>query len=1078
MPKRTDIKKILIIGAGPIVIGQACEFDYSGTQACKALREEGYFVILVNSNPATIMTDENLADRTYIEPLTHDFLEKIIISERPDAILPTVGGQTALNCALELWKRGTLDKYNIQLIGANPDAIDKAENRERFNQTMHEIGLNVAKNVVVNNVDSALKALDLIGLPAIIRPSFTLGGSGGGVAYNHDEFISIVNYGLSISPTHEVLIDESLLGWKEYEMEVIRDKNDNVIIVCSIENIDPMGVHTGDSITVAPALTLTDKEYQQMRNASIAVLRAIGVETGGSNVQFAINPKDGRMIVIEMNPRVSRSSALASKATGFPIAKIAAKLAIGYTLDELKNDITKVTPASFEPTIDYIVTKIPRFTFEKFGLANNQLTTSMKSVGEVMAIGRSFAESFQKALRSLDIGLNGLNPPINEALSKANQADQIIIIKEHLAKAIPERILYIAQAFRLNIGFEEIHNLTSFDPWFLEQIRQIVRSEELLQKNGFPEDRRELVRLKKMGFTDARIAELTNIKESHVLEIRKKLKIHPVYKTIDTCASEFTSFTSYLYSCYEDDGYKHGECEANESSRTKVIILGGGPNRIGQGIEFDYACCHVALEMKSSGIETIMINCNPETVSTDYDTSDKLYFDPLYYEDVIELINKEASNGSLLGVLVQFGGQTPLKLAHHLDKAGIKILGTSLDSIDLAEDRGRFKNFLENLNILQPINDICHSINELNVTCERIGYPVVLRPSNVLGGRAMAIINNKVVLDEYIALNKNYLLDGVILIDKFLDNAIEVDIDAICDGEDVFIAGIMEQIEYAGVHSGDSACILPPRNISANILKKIKSQTKDIAIKLKVHGLLNIQYAVKDEKLYVIEVNPRASRTVPFVAKATSIPLIKLTVQVLLGQKLRELDINPHPQTHYAVKEVVFPFARFATADVTLAPEMKSTGEVMGLDINPDIAFAKAQIAANNFITLTTNSNILLLWGKSSNSKEHEINQLLNELMPYKCYTAESCNHICDSLATEIAPNKIKHMLDNREFDLAILIGDVIAWKPLRRLTILNRIPYCSTLEGSIAYLKAAKAYQTNINTISITALQSLNADE
>ncbi|MBP9743723.1 MAG: carbamoyl-phosphate synthase large subunit, partial [Burkholderiales bacterium] len=715
MPKRVDLNKILVIGAGPIVIGQACEFDYSGTQACKALKDEGYFVILINSNPATIMTDENLAHRTYIEPITAEFVEKIIQKERPDAILPTVGGQTALNCALELWKNGILDKYNVTLIGAAPDAIDKAENRERFNQAMHSIGLEVAKNVVVNSMEQALKALDFVGLPAVIRPSFTLGGSGGGIAYSKEEFIKIVSYGLSISPTHEVLIDESLLGWKEYEMEVVRDVNDNAIIICSIENIDPMGVHTGDSITVAPALTLTDKEYQYMRNASIAVLRVIGVETGGSNVQFAINPADGRMIVIEMNPRVSRSSALASKATGFPIAKIAAKLAIGYTLDELKNNITRFTPAAFEPTLDYVVTKIPRFAFEKFGVSNNILTTSMKSVGEVMAIGRNFAESLQKALRSLDIGLTGLNSPKNDQLLIAATLEQKqAFLRRQLTLATPERLLYIAEALRCEIPTDEVSKLTNYTPWFVEQISHIVGLENLIKATPtLINERMFLVSLKKMGFADNRIAELANVAENYILEKRQHYKIHPVYKTIDTCAGEFVSYTPYLYSCYEDDGITCGECESNVADRDKVIILGGGPNRIGQGIEFDYACCHVALEMKRLGVEAIMINCNPETVSTDYDTSDKLYFDPLYHEDVLEIIHNEQRHGNLLGVIVQFGGQTPLKLAHYLDRVGIKILGTSLDSIDLAEERGRFQEFLTKLNILQPQNGLCYSLDSV-----------------------------------------------------------------------------------------------------------------------------------------------------------------------------------------------------------------------------------------------------------------------------------------------------------------------------------------------------------------------------
>lgn len=1075
MAKRTDIKKILVIGAGPIVIGQACEFDYSGTQACKALKEEGYFVILVNSNPATIMTDESTADRTYIEPITTEFVEKIIAAEKPDAILPTVGGQTALNCALDLWKKGILDKYNVKLIGAQPDAIDKAENRERFNQAMHEIGLEVAKNVVVNDLDAALKALEYTGLPAIIRPSFTLGGSGGGIAYTREEFIKIVKYGLSISPTHEVLIDESLLGWKEYEMEVVRDHKDNAIIICSIENIDPMGVHTGDSITVAPALTLTDKEYQNMRNASIAVLRVIGVETGGSNVQFALNPKNGRMVVIEMNPRVSRSSALASKATGFPIAKIAAKLAIGYSLDELKNDITKYTPASFEPTIDYVVTKIPRFTFEKFGFNNNQLTTSMKSVGEVMAIGRNFAESLQKALRSLDIGLCGLNTPKNDDFAEAvTESQKQEIIRKNLQVPTPERLLYIAEAFRHGISVSEVQKITQFDPWFLEQINGIVIEEKLISQARDLTNRQNLVRWKKFGFSDKRIAQLINMDENSVTNARHKHKIHPVAKTIDTCAGEFTSYTPYLYSCYVDDGYKSGQCESVIGANKKVIILGGGSNRIGQGIEFDYACCHVAMEMKNLGIEAIMVNCNPETVSTDYDTSDKLYFDPLYHEDVIELVRKEEADGTLLGVLVQFGGQTPLKLAHHLNNNGIRILGTSLDSIDLAEDRGRFKEFLEELNILQPKNDIGNSIAEIPALCSKVGFPVVLRPSNVLGGRAMAIIYSEEELNIYLKENKDFLLDGAILVDKFLENAIELDVDAICDGTSVYVAGIMEQIEEAGVHSGDSACILPARNVSPTIIEKIKQQTTNIAIKLKVHGLLNIQYAIKNEQVYVLEVNPRASRTVPFVAKATGVPLIKIASQVLLGTKLSELNLFEPQHKNFAVKEVIFPFARFETADVLLGPEMKSTGEVMGVDPDPDLAYIKSQIAVNNFAKIEPNSKILMLF----NGKLHSDSALDNVLQLIansgcSCYTDNSAN-FRHNLTNVYSVNQesLINMFDNNEISFAVVIGNHPGWKALRRLIILNRVPYCSTLASATSYMRGNHKYVQSQNNICVTVLQ------
>lgn len=1076
MGKRTDIKKILVIGAGPIVIGQACEFDYSGTQACKALREEGYFVILVNSNPATIMTDANIADKTYIEPITLEFVEKIIAKERPDAILPTVGGQTALNCALDLWKNGILDKYQVELIGAKPDAIDKAENRERFNQAMHEIGLDVAKNIVVNNLDDAIKVLDFVGLPAVIRPSFTLGGSGGGVAYSREEFIEIVSYGLSISPTHEVLIDESLIGWKEYEMEVVRDRHDNAIIICSIENIDPMGVHTGDSITVAPALTLTDKEYQRMRSASIEVLRVIGVETGGSNVQFAINPKDGRMIVIEMNPRVSRSSALASKATGFPIAKIAAKLAIGYTLDELKNDITRYTPASFEPTIDYVVIKIPRFTFEKFGVENNHLTTSMKSVGEVMAIGRSFAESLNKALRSLDVGLTGLNSPQDAELQKLiesnchseqakmaarsnnSKINQEIceLLKKRLAIATPERIFYIAEALRAGITLQEIQELTHFDPWFIEQFALIIEAENEIVGSGRTWTRKEFVAWKKMGFCDQRIALLANVSESQIKQFKQKEQIAPVYKTIDTCAAEFASYTPYLYSTYCDDGFKRGECEANITKNNKVIILGSGPNRIGQGIEFDYACCHVAMQMRHFGIETIMINCNPETVSTDYDTSDKLYFDPLYYEDVIAIIERESADGHLLGVLVQFGGQTPLKLARYLEEAHIKILGTSLDSIDLAEDRGRFKGFLDALNISQPQSLLCNSIHEIPETCKKIGYPVIIRPSNVLGGRAMEILYDDKELDTYLTKNTSYILDGVILVDKFLENAIEVDVDAICDGENVYIAGIMEQLERAGVHSGDSACVLPPKNLAASLVDTIKEHTKEIAVKLKVHGLLNIQYAIQNGHIYVIEVNPRASRTIPFVAKATQVPLIKIVIEVLLGTKLKDIEIPRANSSYYAIKEVVFPWARF-NSDIILSPEMKSTGEVMGFDVDFKQAFIKAQIAAANFSLLQSGSKVLVL----SDKIDGELKEIIETL------TQNNVTVIMDELfiASGASPSnskisympvaKIKALLENKEINYVITLSVKKEWYGLRRSMILSRIPYTSTLETSKIYVEA-----------------------
>jgi carbamoyl-phosphate synthase large subunit len=948
MPKRTDIKSILIIGAGPIVIGQACEFDYSGAQACKALREEGYRIVLVNSNPATIMTDPELADATYIEPITPDMVERIIAKEKPDALLPTMGGQTALNIAMALARAGVLRRYNVELIGAREEAIAKAEDRQLFREAMERIGLASPKSRLVRSLDEATAALQLVGLPAIIRPSFTLGGTGGGIAYNREEFEEITRGGLRASPTHEVLIEESVLGWKEFEMEVVRDRADNCIIVCSIENVDPMGIHTGDSVTVAPALTLTDKEYQMMRNASIAVLREIGVDTGGSNVQFAVNPADGKLVIIEMNPRVSRSSALASKATGFPIAKVAAKLAVGYTLDELKNEITRITPASFEPTIDYVVTKMPRFTFEKFPGAEPILTTSMKSVGEAMAIGRSFAESVQKALRSMETGLTGFN---EVEIAGAGSGDKNAI-RAALAKPTPDRLLVIAQAFRLGFTVAEIHAACKYDPWFLEEIRKIVAAEAEVRANGLPQHAPGLVRLKRRGFSDARLAELAGVAESAVAALRRRLEVHPVFKRIDTCAAEFPSLTPYMYSTYEGDGIAAPEDEAEPSARRKVVILGGGPNRIGQGIEFDYCCVHAAYSLKDAGIETIMVNCNPETVSTDYDTSDRLYFEPLTAEDVIELVRVEQRRGTLLGVIVQLGGQTPLKLAAALEAENIPILGTSPDAIDLAEDRRRFQQLLRKLDLKQPENGTASSTAEAEAVAQRIGYPVVIRPSYVLGGRAMEIVHDPAGIARYMTHAVKVSGTSPVLIDRYLQDAIEVDVDALADGRDVYIAGIMEHIEEAGIHSGDSACSLPPYSLAPEVITDIEQQTAALAKALHVVGLMNVQYAVKDRTVYVLEVNPRASRTVPFVAKATGVPVSKIAARLMAGSHLAEFNLKRQSLKHVAVKEAVFPFARFPGVDLILGPEMKSTGEVMGLDADFGRAFAKSQLGSGTDLPL------------------------------------------------------------------------------------------------------------------------------
>lgn len=970
MPKRTDIKSILIIGAGPIIIGQACEFDYSGTQACKALREEGYRIILVNSNPATIMTDPDMADATYVEPITPEIVAKIIEKERPDAVLPTMGGQTALNVALALFNDGTLAKYGVEMIGADAEAIDKAEDRIKFRDAMTKIGLESARSGIAHSMEEALEVLERTGLPSIIRPSFTMGGTGGGIAYNRDEFIKIVSGGLDASPTAEVLIEESLLGWKEYEMEVVRDRADNAIIICSIENVDPMGVHTGDSITVAPALTLTDKEYQIMRNASIACLREIGVETGGSNVQFAVNPKDGRLIVIEMNPRVSRSSALASKATGFPIAKVAAKLAVGFTLDEITNDITGATPASFEPTIDYVVTKIPRFAFEKFKGAEPLLHTAMKSVGEVMAIGRNIHESMQKALRGLETGLSGFN--YIDALRGASKDE----LSAELSRATPDRLLVAAQALREGMTVAEIHAIAKFDPWFLERLEEIISAENELKINGLPNSAEALRRLKAMGFSDKRLAylavESVNVRpgmqtairrgsgiamqaaramagavtEEEVRALRHKLGVRPVFKRIDTCAAEFEAKTPYMYSTYEAPSFGAPECESTPSDREKIVILGGGPNRIGQGIEFDYCCVHACFALSDAGYETIMVNCNPETVSTDYDTSDRLYFEPLTAEDVLEILHVEQQNGTLKGVIVQFGGQTPLNLAKALETAGIPILGTSPDAIDLAEDRERFAALINKLKLKQPENGIARSRDEAIKVAENIGYPVLMRPSYVLGGRAMEIVDTQAQLENYIQTAVIVSGDSPVLIDSYLRDAIEVDVDALCDGDEVVVAGILQHIEEAGVHSGDSACTIPPYSLPADIIAEIRRQTELLAMNLHVRGLMNIQFAVKDGEIYLIEVNPRASRTVPFVAKAIGAPIAKIAARVMAGEMLRDLPPIKLDIDYIAVKEAVFPFDRFPGVDPVLSPEMKSTGEVMGIDRDFATAFAKSQIGA------------------------------------------------------------------------------------------------------------------------------------
>ncbi|MEO4041246.1 carbamoyl-phosphate synthase large subunit [Hoeflea sp. CAU 1731] len=1158
MPKRDDIKSILIIGAGPIVIGQACEFDYSGAQACKALKEEGYRVVLVNSNPATIMTDPELADATYIEPITPEVVAKIIAKERPDALLPTMGGQTALNTALSLRRMGILERYNVEMIGAKPEAIDKAEDRALFREAMAKIGLETPRSMLANatevknrdrkaheakreelrnrfegdKLDAALdaletewqlgetdrkqhyighalgiaaQALDHVGLPAIIRPSFTLGGTGGGIAFNRSEYFEIVESGLDASPTTEVLIEESVLGWKEFEMEVVRDRADNCIIICSIENVDPMGVHTGDSITVAPALTLTDKEYQIMRNASIAVLREIGVETGGSNVQFAVNPEDGRLVVIEMNPRVSRSSALASKATGFPIAKVAAKLAVGYTLDELDNDITGgATPASFEPSIDYVVTKIPRFAFEKFPGAEPLLTTSMKSVGEVMAIGRTFAESLQKALRGLETGLTGLDEIDIPGLGEGDDKNAI---RAALGTPTPDRLRMVAQALRLGASAEEVHQACKIDPWFLSQLKAIVDMEAHIRAHGLPEDADNLRMLKAMGFSDARLAGLTGQRERNVARLRDQLDVHPVYKRIDTCAAEFASPTAYMYSTYETAFAGALQSEADVSDRKKVVILGGGPNRIGQGIEFDYCCCHAAFALEDAGYESIMVNCNPETVSTDYDTSDRLYFEPLTVEDVLEILRIEQQKGTLHGVIVQFGGQTPLKLANALESAGIPILGTEPDAIDLAEDRDRFQKLLTRLDLLQPKNGIAHSVEQARLVAAEIGYPLVVRPSYVLGGRAMQIIRDEQSLSNYLLgtvpelvpedIKARYPNDKTgqintllgsnpLLFDSYLSNATEVDVDCLCDGKDVFVAGIMEHIEEAGIHSGDSACSLPAHSLSGDIVRELEHQTRRLALALHVVGLMNVQYAIKDGEIYVLEVNPRASRTVPFVAKTIGAPVAKIAARVMAGEKL-ETAISAYgapPDTqnlsHIAVKEAVFPFARFPGVDTLLGPEMRSTGEVMGLDTDYALAFAKAQLGAG--VELPRDGAVFISVRDEDKQFVLPAARRLAEIGFSIVATGGTARFLAENGVKATRINKVlegrPHVEDairNREIQLVVNTTSgakaMSDSKSLRRAALMQKVPYFTTMAGAQAAAEAIAALKAG--NLEVRPLQS-----
>ena len=1132
MPKRTDIKSILIVGAGPIVIGQACEFDYSGTQACKALKQEGYRIVLVNSNPATIMTDPDLADATYIEPITPEFLTQIIEKERPDALLPTMGGQTALNAALSLDRTGILKKYGVEMIGARAGVIDKAEDRELFREAMLKIGLETPRSrladaaalkradrqkykdeiarieashsdaqeraqalstfeaewareeserrrrYVEKGLIEALDALPDIGLPAVIRPSFTLGGTGGGIAYNREEFLEIVERGLDASPTCEVLIEESVLGWKEYEMEVVRDKDDNCIIVCSIENIDPMGVHTGDSITVAPALTLTDKEYQIMRNASIAVLREIGVETGGSNVQFAVNPADGRLVIIEMNPRVSRSSALASKATGFPIAKVAAKLAVGYTLDELANDITGgATPASFEPTIDYVVTKIPRFAFEKFPGSQPLLTTSMRSVGEAMAIGRTFPESLQKALRSMETGLSGLD---DIAFQGLGQGDDKNVVRAALGTPAPDRLLKVAQALRLGFDENQIFEACNIDPWFIRQIKDIVDMEARVRQHGLPANSGQFRMLKAMGFSDERLGRLAGVETSEVAARRRALDVHPVYKRIDTCAAEFASPTAYMYSTYEAPFAGPARCEARPTPAEKIVILGGGPNRIGQGIEFDYCCCHAAFALSAAGYETIMVNCNPETVSTDYDTSDRLYFEPLTEEDVLEIVRTEQRCGTVKGIIVQFGGQTPLKLAQALERAKVPILGTSPDAIDLAEDRDRFKALIERLGLRQPHSGIARSAGEAKAIATEIGFPLVIRPSYVLGGRAMEIVHDEVQLDRYIAEAVVVSGKSPVLLDCYLRDAIEIDVDAIADGKDVFICGVMEHIEEAGVHSGDSACSLPPHSLTPEMVSDLERQTIELARALNVVGLMNVQFAIQDDDVYILEVNPRASRTVPFVAKVIGLPIAGIAAQVTAGMPLAAFGLKRPQLGHIAVKEAVFPFARFPGVDPVLGPEMRSTGEVMGIDRDYAVAFAKSQLGGGSRLPL---SGTVFVSVKDAD-KDKAVGPV-RELaeMGFRIIATRGTKRHLD--ACGIACERVNKVLEGRPHVVdAITNGDVdIVFNTtegvkaladsfsIRRSALLYHIPYYTTLAGAQAVTEAIKALRAG--NLKVTPLQS-----
>jgi carbamoyl-phosphate synthase large subunit len=1071
MPKRTDIESVLIIGAGPIIIGQACEFDYSGAQACKALREEGYRVILVNSNPATIMTDPETADAVYIEPIHWTSIERLIAKERPDALLPTMGGQTALNCTLDLAREGVLERYNVEVIGASKQAIDMAEDREQFKEAMTQIGLEVAQADIAHSMEDALRVQRDIGFPVIVRPSFTLGGTGGGIAYNREEFESIVAHGLEMSPTTEVLLEESVIGWKEFEMEVVRDKNDNCIIVCSIENVDPMGVHTGDSITVAPAQTLTDKEYQLMRDASIEVLRKIGVETGGSNVQFAINPDDGRMLVIEMNPRVSRSSALASKATGFPIAKVAAKLAVGYTLDELRNEITGgATPASFEPTIDYVVTKIPRFTFEKFPGSNAHLTTQMKSVGEAMSIGRTFQESLQKALRSLETGLDGLNERVSEIRGEVDRD----LLRQELRHPGPERILYVADAMRQGFTIDEVAELSRIDRWFLCQIADLVAEEQELATDGIAAlDYDRMRRLKRKGFSDARLAGILKQKEKVVRQRRINFGVRPVYKRVDTCAAEFATSTAYMYSTYEE------ECEADPSDRPKIVVLGGGPNRIGQGIEFDYCCVHASFALKDAGYETIMVNCNPETVSTDYDTSDRLYFEPLTFEDVMEIIEKEKPKG----VIVQYGGQTPLKLARDLEAAGAPIIGTSPDSIDLAEDRERFQKLVERLELKQPPNRTARSYEEALRLAAEVGYPLVVRPSYVLGGRAMEVVHSEEDLAAYMEAAIKVSNDSPVLLDRFLDLAIEVDVDAICDGERVLIGGIMEHIEQAGVHSGDSGCSLPPFSLRPELQQTLIDQTTRLAKGLDVIGLMNVQFAIQNDIVYLLEVNPRASRTVPFVAKAIGIPLAGIAARVMVGETLEQQGfVNQRIPPYYSVKESVFPFVKFAGSDPILGPEMKSTGEVMGVGRSFGEAYAKAQLASG--VVLPRQGVALLSVRDRDKDGAVELAQILEARGFDIVATDGTANALARAGVACRRANKVREgrphivdMIKNDEISLIVNTTEgkqaIYESRSIRAEAVRRNVTYYTTLGAAIATCKALE----HIENSDVNRLQDLHKE-